>query len=191
MLTERTDAIEALIARCRQMTPEQFASQPASVIRRLSVEQFSGIVTHIAGVSQPVKPPIDKAIPGSPGAPAHSVRRGQSGSFLYRMTRTSFVGGLLTSAAVAMILLATPLVASRKPIIRPLIANDWPMCSRLTATIDGCLYRVADHLAWKDAAKWLAIPETELRGVNNALDGNTLKAGQILVVWRGLGQLKQ
>jgi hypothetical protein len=52
------------------------------------------------------------------------------------------------------------------------------MCSRLTASIDGCLYRVDTRLAWQDAARWLAIPEAELRRVNSAPDATALQAGQ-------------
>lgn len=189
-LTERTHAIEELIARCRQMTREQFASQPASVIRRLSAEQFSAIVMHITGVSQPAKRPIDKAAPGPSGASTRSIRPRQPGPLLYRMTRASLIGGTLASIAVAAAMLAAPLLANRKLIVRPLTTNDWPMCSRLTASIDGCLYRVDTRLAWQDAARWLAIPEVELRRMNSAPDAAALQAGQHLIVWRGLGQLK-
>lgn len=189
-LTERTRAIEELIARCRRMTPEQFASQPASVIRRLNAEQFSAIVTHITGVAQPVPPPIEKAAPGPSGASTRSIRPRQPRSLLYRMTRTSLIGGTLASIVVAGALLAAPLLAGRKPIVRPLTTNDWPMCRRLTASIDGCLYRVDSRLAWEDAARWLAIPEAELRRVNSAAHAAALQAGQHLLVWRGLGQLK-
>lgn len=189
-LIERTRAVEELIARCRRMTPEQFASQPASVIRRLSAEQFSAIVTHITGAAQPVKPPIDKAAPGPAGASTRSIRPRQPGPLLYRMTRASLIGGTLASILVTAALLAAPLLASRKPIVRPLTTKDWPMCSRLTASIDGCLYRVDTRLAWQDAARWLAIPEAELRRLNSAPDAAALQAGQHLIVWRGLGQLK-
>jgi hypothetical protein len=189
-LTERTRAIAELIARCRRMTPEQFASQPASVMRRLDAEQFSAIVSHITGGSQPVKVPIDKAAPGPSGASTQSTRPRQPRSFLYRMTRTSLIGGTLASIGVTAVLLTAPLLASRRPIVRPPTANDWPMCRRLTASIDGCRYRVAHRLAWQDAARWLAIPEAELRRMNHAPGAAALQAGQHLIVWRGLGQLK-
>lgn len=188
-LSERTNAIHALISRCRRMTPEEFASMPASAIRRLSAKQFSGIVAHIVSVPQPAQTAIGAVSPGSTSAPLPSVRRGRSRSLGYRMMLTSLTCGLLASGLIAMGLLAVPFFARREPVIRPQNANHWPMCPRLSTSVDGCLYRVTNRLAWQDAARWLAIPEAELRRVNDASGGVALEAGQRLLIWRGRGQL--
>jgi hypothetical protein len=185
-LLERTETIEEFTARCREMTPRQFAQLPQNLLQRLTPDQRANIAASlVSAASDPAKPDID--------ADRTMLRQPSSSReprpIWLRMIVTSFGWGTTLSLMAIGFFVAPPLLHRAGQIERPFESTHWPRCQRLTPKADGCVYRVSRAISWSDAASLLNMQETYLRTINHAPDSISLTAGQPIVVWRGHGRL--
>ncbi len=81
----------------------------------------------------------------------------------------------------------------KKEIVRPMVTDFWPPCSRLSAKIDGCVYRVQSIISMENVALHLAMPIEEIMRTNPQISANqaVLPAYTPLVIWRGVGSIHQ
>lgn len=187
-LVERTETIDKLIARCRAMTPEQFAQLPQTLLQRLTPSQKATIVAGLPSAgSVPRRPESRTEMVQTPirriASPARSVWR--------RMIVASLGWGIASSVTVFAVFTVPPLLFDGAQIVRPVQSALWPRCSRLTPRTDGCVYIVTHGLSWSVAAGLLNVQEASLRSVNQVPNVTFLNAGQAIVVWRGRGRLVQ
>lgn len=189
-LVERTETIGELIARCRKMTPEQFAQLSQILLRRLTPSQRADIAASLApaaGRSGGRRIDQRRSAPGS-AMPARKVRP-PAQPIWRRMISASLGWGNVATLMVIAVLTIPPLLRDSRQIVRPIKSSLWPRCARLTPKADGCVYLVSHGLSWSDAAGFLNMQEAYLRDVNLAPTGDFLTAGRPIVVWRGHGRL--
>jgi len=182
-LLERTETIEEFMARCRKMTPQQFAQLPQKLLQRLTPDQRANIAVSLVS---PAGDPVD------PGADAERTMPPTSRKprpIWLQMVITSFGWGTALSLIVIGFFVLSPLLHRGGQIERPHESTHWPRCERLTPKADGCVYRVSRAISWRDAASLLNMQEPYLRTINRAPDSLSLTAGQPIVVWRGHGRL--
>jgi len=185
-LLERTETIEEFMARCRKMTPQQFAQLPQGLLQRLTPDQRADIAASlVSATGDPAEPSTD-AERTRPRLPPSSR---EPRPIWLRMIAASFGWGTALSLMVIGIFVVPPLFHKGGQIERPLESRLWPRCERLTPKADGCVYRVSRAISWSDAASLLNMQESYLRTINHAPDGISLTAGQPIVVWRGHGHL--
>jgi len=191
-LVERTETIEELIARCRKMTPEQFAQLSQYLLRRLTPDQRADIAAGLTPAAEDTALPRAGERRSAPGSsmPAKKARP-RARSIWRRMLSASLVWGTTASLTVIAVLTVPPLLRDGGQIVRPTQSGLWPRCARLTGKTDGCVYRVSHGLSWSDAAGLLNMQEAYLRAVNQAPASGVLNAGQFIIVWRGHGRLTQ
>lgn len=185
-LLERTETIEEFMARCRKMTPRQFAQLPQKLLQRLTPDQRANIAASlVSATSDPAKSGTDKdrTMPRQPSSSR------EPRPIWLRMIATSFGWGTALSLMVIGFFVLSPLLHRGGQIERPFESTHWPRCQRLTPKADGCVYRVSRAISWSDAASLLNMQETYLRTINHAPDSISLTAGQPIVVWRGHGRL--
>jgi len=182
-LLERTETIDEFMARCRKMTPQQFAQLPQNLLQRLTPDQRANIAASlVSAAGDPVDPGADaeRTMPSSSREPR---------PIWLRMVITSFGWGTALSLMVIGFFVLPPLLHRGGQIERPLESRLWPRCERLAPKADGCVYRVSRAISWSDAASLLNMQETYLRTINRAPEGISLTTGQPIVVWRGHGRL--
>ena len=185
-LLERTETIEEFMARCRKMTPQQFAQLPQGLLQRLTPDQRADIAASLVSATDDPAELGTDAERTRPGLPPSSR---ESRPIWLRMIAASFGWGTALSLMVIGFFVLPPLLHRGGQIERPLESTHWPRCQRLTPKADGCVYRVSRAISWSDAASLLNMQETYLRTINHAPDSISLTAGQPIVVWRGHGRL--
>jgi hypothetical protein len=189
-MADKKAAQTELFQRLRSLPVHQLAQELPAAVGRLTQAQLSAIL----GVkSYPVT--------ASSSDLEESSNGGLISDFLINLRQIS--PSLLAMSAAAVVIVASSLVSSgahwlggsRESVVleRPVHAEFWPPCPRLSAQVDGCLYRVQFGISLADAAEALALPLTQLRTANSQIPQNqtVLTSGSRLVVWRGLGSLHQ
>lgn len=196
MVDESKQALASYIARCKAMTPEDFAMEPRRMTSRLSAAQYTDIVRALCGSTTPPAPPA--ATPKGDAAqatssPVHARVATSHWRKLvpkrWRPTAIAVLAGL-TSVALGAAVHGNGSPSDKPaPLIRSRESAGWPSCMWLAPTVDGCLYRNTEPLDWSVVAQRLAQNRSTLRANNPHLTASIIPAGSAIVVWRGLGQL--
>lgn len=174
-----------LIHRLKQMSAAEFLRQPWTVIDQLTWAQYKEIVRVVA--------PDVKLAAGKVEVPEKEKRtvldwwRERSGSF------RSLVWTIAVTVAFMTIGLMAPWIhkatLSRAEVVRPSSWQAWPVCARLSAYTDGCVYTPTQDLNWDWAAWKLDMPVETLRRANPHLPSPFIIRGAPLLIWRGRGHL--
>ena len=188
-LTEREEARDELFVRISAMPSDERARLEPTLFSRLTPDQLCQLLDHD---QEKINATIENSIelqttPYS--GPSPKVKSIQ--------TKPPFVCALKNGIAVAAVAGGIAIVAVifgprlaawfSAPPIRPVNAAQWPVCRRLNAHIDGCIYHVQAGLTWDEAATLLRMPVAQLRNVNSSL--LSLQPNSWLVIWRGRGTL--
>lgn len=120
-------------------------------------------------------------------APTASPEPSKPRSHRLRMT---FLGAAVVLAVGLIAERAVPMAARMLDSgTRPASTTRWPVCPRLDARVDGCVYGVGGNggLTLEGAARMLAMPPEQLAASNTHLDASIatiLPSGSKIVVWR-------
>jgi hypothetical protein len=180
------DAADAeLIKKLKVLPAEKFVRVPREVLNALSNEQYADIVRAVAPFVK-LKLPVP--------APSPQPKRNADWSALPRPI-VAIVAGLLLGIAILLTTIFAPQVPEwwsyLIPLSRETDATYWPRCERLTRWTDGCVYVVTHGLSWTDAARYLDLPESDLRRLNYHIQTDTIPAGAYLTVWRNRFELQR
>jgi len=176
------------VERLKQMTPAEFMRLPPETFASLTAAQYRDVVAVIAPDTQlPGPPPVEEL------APETRTWRDwwrERSTFLRVLTLT-----VMTTLIVVMAAISSPFawkwLISRTEIVRPTSTATWPVCKRLSAYTDGCVYYPTQNLNWAWVAQQLAMSVDELYAANRHLPPQYIPANSTLVVWRHLGRLEQ
>jgi hypothetical protein len=176
---ERLDRLQAMpTAEIAQLTPEELASIGVDGLVALASErrEFSGMVP---------KPGYRPAA-GPPGA--RQLLPPRPVSMAIAIAASLLLLGLLID-------LARPMASHWvDPGARPVSTETWPLCRRLDAWADSCIYVTESPTLTPDrAATLLRLPVEQLLSVNPQLgraDEARLPVGSVIAVWRGRMKLE-
>jgi hypothetical protein len=176
-----------LVQRLKQMTPAEFLRLPPNTFASLTAAQYRDIVATIAPDTKlPEPPPLEEL-------PADIRTWGDWWRERSTLIQLSIVTMAITVIAVG-IAIAVPTAwkwtVSRMEIVRPVSTATWPVCARLSAYTDGCVYYPTQNLTWAWVAQQLAIPPQELYEANQHLPPQYIPVNSMLVVWRHRGRLE-
>lgn len=198
MVKDGKKALHAYVARCKTMTPEQFAMEPRRLTSRLSAAQYAEIVRAIlpdAPLPKAAKPVTlrksDQARNVAPQVQAKGVTS-KLWKAVPKSWRPSVVAALCGLASVAVGAGAHEYgrpSPKPTPLIRSRVVSNWPACAGLAPTTDGCVFYNAAPLDWTLVSKLLVQDLAMLRANNPHLSPSFIPSHSAIVVWRGLGQL--
>jgi hypothetical protein len=177
------DAADAeVISKLKDLSPEDFARVPRDVLGTLSVAQYADVVNSIAP---------EVKLKAAKTEVAHEKR--------YKRKLRDYLAwipvpvvAVVVSIVVGMAILGVAISTTpalewwsySKPLSLPVYVAEWPRCRMLTRWTDGCVYRVAKGLSWRDAAGYLDVPESYFRHLNRHITDDPIPAGADLTVWR-------
>lgn len=178
---EQKEEMSQFIARLQSLSAEEFLRLPRRDIERLSPAQYAEIAKSIVpGVN------VDASEPKQHIKPAVRPRKITVGRRSAKAVIYSAIAGLV-------IAFGGPTLVERVQnydLVRPASAESWPICRRLTANADGCLYMPQQNLNWDYVAKSLHIDRAFLLTLNRHLPVASAPAGRKIIVWRGAGRLE-
>lgn len=178
---EQKEEVGQFIARLKSLSAEDFLRLPRYEIERLSPAQY-------AEIAQSILPNVSLGTsePKQHIKPAVRPRKITAG----RRSTMAVIGSVLAGLIVAF---AGPTIVERVQnydLVRPASAHSWPICSRLTANTDGCVYIPKQNLNWDYVAQSLHIDRAFLLTLNPHLPVASAPAGRKIIVWRGTGRLE-
>lgn len=174
--------------RFKAMTAEEFVRVPREELQELTNVQYSDIVRQIAP---------DHRLSDLPEAQERSskwrtILRRIAVPTSLRAAGLGFIVGLLVLIASLAIGPAVDWWQYRTPPTRSIDASRWPLCTRLNAWVDGCVYTPTTDINWESAADLLQMSNTELRRNNQHIHNQTyIPRRTMLVVWRDRGVLQR
>lgn len=184
IVQESRAARDAYIAHCKTLTPKAFLQEPPERLRRLSLDEYLGIIRTILG--QPASAPI-AAEPPKQAVPATShARRLCEVWRKISPARKAAIIAVSISAAVAAGPRMLDMVATQE---RPTATGTmdverWHPCRRLDPRQDRCIYRTQRALYWEYVAAQLAQDVSLLRRNNRHLQGQHVPARAAVIVFR-------
>lgn len=171
----------AFIARLKSLSAEEFLRLSRRDVERLSLAQYIDVARAIApdilpiAATQAADPESDK--PSFDWMPRRLYAIAISASI------TLGFAGSLAAPMLTEAMFDAPLVRSQTVL-------DWPACRRLTAEVDGCVYRPTQDLPWDYVAAMLEMDRDILHRNNAHLPQNMVPRASQLVVWRYHGHLE-
>jgi hypothetical protein len=175
----------ARMDRLKAMTPEQLVRLPRQELQELTDRQYAEIVRHVAPEHRLPEPQEVSERPGKSWAGLRWIAIPTAA----RAATLGLLSGLLVLLATLAVGPTIDWWRYRTPPVRSTQASTWPSCPRLSGWVDGCTYMPMRDMAWDRAAGLLAMPEAELREVNQHINQAYIPAQTTLVVWRYRGQL--
>jgi hypothetical protein len=175
------DETGAFIARLKTLSAEEFLRLPRRDVERLSIAQYIDVARAIA----PNIPPLITVREAEPELRKRSFNW-TPGRLHAAVIVVSIGLGLAWSMTGSML---TGLVFD-EALIRSRTVLDWPACRRLTADVDGCVYRPAQDLSWDYVAAMLEMDRDTLHRNNAHLTEDVVPRASQLVVWRYHGLLE-
>lgn len=171
----------AFIARLKSLSAEEFVRLSRRDVERLSLAQFIDVARAIAPDIPPIA--VTQAADPDPNKP-----------FFNWTPRRLYAMAISASIALGCVgFLAAPMLTEAMfdaPLVRSKTLFDWPACRRLTAEVDGCVYRPTQDLSWDYVAAMLEMDRDILRRNNAHLPDNMVPRASQLVVWRYHGHLE-
>jgi len=184
------DAADAeVISKLKDLSPEDFVRVPRDVLSTLSAAQYTDVVGSIA-------PEVKLKAAKIETANEQHYKRKLRDYFTWipvpvvAVVASSFTGMAILGAAIS----ASPVLewwSYSTPLSLSVYVAEWPRCAQLSRWTDGCLYRVTKGLSWRDAARYLDVPESYFRHVNRHITEEQIPAGADLTVWRERFSLRE
>jgi hypothetical protein len=190
-IADRQKAQHELFKQLMAMPPEERAKLPPAQFIRLTQDQLRRLLSE-SGADK-VEPSAGKSAkaagPQKPPAKRLKPKPLRIRSPFYAALRASLpvavVGGAI---AVAAVIFGPDFAAAiAPPPARSIYASQWPVCPRLDAHADGCVYRVEAGLTWQSLAAILQMPKATLRSLNPTIV-DPVPDTQI-IIWRGRSPL--
>jgi len=178
---EQKEEMGQFIAYLKSMSPEEFLRLPRRDIERLSPAQYAEIAQSI--VPNVTLGTSEQKQHIKPTARPRKITAG-------RRSTMAVIGSVLAGLIVAF---AGPTIVERVQnydLVRPASAESWPICRRLTAKTDGCVYIPKQNLNWDYVAQSLHIDRAFLLTLNRHLPVASAPAERKIIVWRGAGRLE-
>jgi hypothetical protein len=177
------DAADAeVIAKLKDLSPEDFALIPRDVLATLSAAQYADVVGSIA-------PEVKLKAATIAAVNEQFYKRKLRDYFAWIPVPVVAVGvSIVTGMAILGAAISTTPVLEWWSYSRPrslsVYVTEWPRCPQLTRWTDGCVYRVTKGLSWREAAGYLDVPESYFRHLNRHITHDPINAGADLTVWR-------
>lgn len=179
------EARAAVIDRAALMPMDKLAGLSPTSVALLGPGGLAKVIAKKAANRRP--PSADHVAPtASPEPPKPRSHR----------LRAAFLSAVIVVAVGLIVERAVPMSASLMDSgTRSASTTRWPICPRLDALVDGCVYVVGGNggLTLEGAARMLAMPPDQLAASNphlNASFATILPSGSQIVVWREKLEIK-
>ena len=179
---ERKEEMGQFIARLKKLTPDEFLRLPRKDLERLTMSQYADVAAAISPGLDVRPPPRELILP-----PAPNRRKPWS---IRKRSAAAVTASVLLAAGIAFGGPTALAVSERADLVRPIYIGNWPQCTRLSETVDGCLYMPTQDLNWDYVAQMLGMSRADLLALNHHLPSTHAPAREKLIVWRRIGRLE-